>query len=172
MPELILESSAAATWQRVLQEAAQRVSFPLDEERESYLILTLLHYLSRPELVRGVLALRFLDALAEYGEYRKTRLRDVGDQCLIYAGLFPEQAARRRVSHRYFIDLGRTAYSEVAQGTPSSLGVLYERLSRTFDSLAEVLSALRERPDAAELILGAGAPSVPATCATDTRTRH
>lgn len=152
MSELILEASAAATWQRVLREAAERVQIPLNEERESYLILTLLHYLGRPELVRSVLALQFLDALSEDGRYRRESLRDVGDQCLLYAGLFPEQTRRRRVSASYFIDLGRTAYREVAEDTPSALGNLYEGLARAFDDLAFVLRALRDRSDVAALI--------------------
>lgn len=152
MPELILERSAAATWQRVLQEAAERVHSPLDEERESYLVLTLLHYLGRPELVRSVLALRFLDALAEHGHYRQASLREVGDQCLLFAGLFPEQARRRRVSASYFVDLGRSAYTELAEGTPPGLAALYERLAESFDDLAVVLAALRDHSAVAETL--------------------
>lgn len=152
MSQLILEASAAATWQRVLQEAAERIRLPLDEECESYLVLTLLHYLGRPELVRSVLALQFLDALTADGRYRRDSLRDVGDQCLLYAGLFPEQTRRRRVSTRYFIDLGRTAYREVAEDTPNALGALYASLAGTFESLACVLCALRDRPDFPALV--------------------
>lgn len=169
MPELILESSAAATWQRVLQEAAERVQRPLDEDCESYLVLTLLHYLGRPELVRSVLALQFLDALTEEGRFRRESLRDVGDQCLLYAGLFPGQTRRRRVSTRYFIDLGRTAYREVAEGTPSALGGLYESLAGAFDDLARVLHALRDRPDIAVLVHGGDAPAMPSGPASPTR---
>jgi hypothetical protein len=147
MSELILEASAAASWHRVVREAEARLRCPLDEECESYLILTLHHYLSRPELVRSVIALRFLDALTERGRHRCESMREVGDQCLLFAGLFPEQATRRRVSPSYFIDMGRTAYSEVADGTPAALGELYQGLAEAFATLADVLFEIRGDAD-------------------------
>lgn len=49
------------------------------------------------------------------GRVRDERLRDVADQCLILAGLFPG-LARRRVSPTYFIDLGRGALSGTDHG--------------------------------------------------------
>jgi len=166
MSELILEPNAVASWHRVVSEAAVRVRYPLDEDRESYLVFMLQRYLARPEMVRSVLAMQFLEGLGDRGRVRSEHLRDVGDQCLLFAGLFPGQAERRRVNPDYFIDLGRSAYTVVAEGSAAALAALYHSLAEAFAALADVLFALRGDPstpllgalDAAEQAVGRSGP--------------
>jgi hypothetical protein len=143
MSSLIVEPTAKAAWYRVVIEAKQRASCELDEATESYLVFLLMRYLQRPDLVRSVLALRFLRASQDTGRSRSDAMQDVGDQCLIYAGLFPEQAHRRRVRVTYFIDLGRAAYDAVADGTTRGYARLYSDLAEAFVPLTDVLRALR-----------------------------
>jgi hypothetical protein len=94
MPRFILEPSATATWQRAVQEAARETVTELDEDRESYLVFLLMRYLRTADLLRAVLALEFLESFEKPRRHRCDALRRVGDQCLVIAGLFPEQAAR------------------------------------------------------------------------------
>lgn len=143
MSSLILEPTAQATWHRLVSEAAINAGQTLDESRESYLVFLLMRYLQRPDIVRTVLALSFLRGMQQQGRVRQDKMQDVGDQCLIYAGLFPEQANRRRVKLDYFISLGRSAYSCVAENTTRGCAALYHELADTFVGLADVLSAIR-----------------------------
>lgn len=143
MAELIVEPSVTATWHRVVHEAAEATAPELDEDSESYLVFLLMRYLRRPELVRSVLALEFLESCQQPSRQRRDALQGVGDRCLILAGLFPEQAERRRVRLSYFVDLGRTAYGEVAEGAARPTAGLFLSLAEGFVRLADVLHALR-----------------------------
>lgn len=151
MSRFILEPSATAVWHRVVTEAACRAECALDEQRESYLVFLLMRYLRRPELVRSVLALKFLQGLLSRGQMRRETLQEVGDQCLIFAGLFPEQAERRRVRLSYFVDLGRSAYGNLAGSPHADSPDLFHALSHTFVVLMDVLRAIRQGDDAPEM---------------------
>lgn len=152
MPELILEPSATATWHRVVSEAVRHTAADLDEDCESYLVFLLMRYLRRSELSGSVLALEFLESLhQQQTSLRRDALQGVGDRCLILAGLFPEQAARRRVRLSYFVNLGKTAYGEVAERTPETTAALFNELAEAFVVLIDVLHAVRSRDEAAGL---------------------
>src|SRR5690606_28600585 len=86
------------------------------------------------------MALELVDALEARGRTRLDELRDVGDRCLLIAGLFPRQAVRRRVGTRYFADLGRGAYGHVADAARHAYGDLFARLSAGFDAMVDVLA--------------------------------
>jgi len=93
-------------------------------------------------MVESILALDFLEGRRLAGQRRIGALRDVGDQCLLYSGLFPRRARRRRVPVQYFVDLGRSAYAQLAE-VEHGLGELFERLSRDFVVLMDVLQAMK-----------------------------
>lgn len=147
MQELIVEPTAKATWHRLIVEAEERAGCELDEGKESYLVFLLMRYLQRPDLVRTVLALRFLEALRAQGRQRIDELQDVADQCLLYAGLFPEQAERRRVRLSYFVDLGRSAYQGLAEHSTRANALLFGGLADAFVGLTDVLRATRDSGD-------------------------
>jgi hypothetical protein len=89
------------------------------------------------------MALRFLEALGSSGRLRESRLQSVGDQCLIYAGFFPEQAQRRRVHTSYFVDLGRSAYMSLAEQGPAGTATLFSGLSDAFVTMMDLLRVMR-----------------------------
>lgn len=144
MHELILEPTMQASWHRLVTEAEERGDCRLDEDSESYLVFLLMRYLQRPDLVRSILALRFLRAANASGRAGIEQMQDVGDQCLLYAGFYPEQAARRRVSVSYFINLGRTAYDTVASRRERATAKLFHELAETFVGLMDVLHTIRD----------------------------
>ena len=164
MSRMIVEPTETAGWHRAVTEAAEQAGSPLDPGRESYLVFLLMRYLRRRDLARVVLALAYLRSQQITGTARREALQEIGDQCLLFTGLFPEQAARRRVRLTYFVDLGRSAYHGLADTLSPAAGSLYAELAESFVTLADVLRALRGRRsdelmgmlDAAETYLETG----------------
>lgn len=143
MPKL-LYASATALWQGLIREGEQRRHLALGEELEAYLVFALMRHLGDGQLVGRTMAEEYLRAHER--PLRPDRLRDVGDRCLLIAGLFPRLARRRRVNTSYYVDLGRGAYASAAQRAPNIERSLFDRLTEAFVSLVAVLQAIR--PDA------------------------
>ncbi len=133
-------------WQALIQEGATRSGVRLDEHEESYLGFVLIRHLRDEQLGARTVATDWLQALDEIGQVRADALRDVGDRCLLIAGLFPRLAERRQVSPDYFVALGRGAYAGVADCTRSSYADLFAQLARVFRPLVQVLAAMRATP--------------------------
>jgi hypothetical protein len=140
----VRSGSATALWQELIREGEQRRHLALGEELESYLVFALMRHLGDGHLGARVMALEWLTA--HEPPMRPDHLRDVGDRCLLIAGLFPRLAQRRRVDTRYYVDLGRGAYSSAASRAPRCERTLFDRLAEAFGSLVSVLAAIR--PDA------------------------
>ena len=140
------QGAPAELWQALVRDAEGRAGRPLDELRESYLVFLLLRYQGDGQLLARVQALDWLDAQGRVGTTRADAMRDVGDRCLLIAGLYPGLAARRRVGVDYFIDLGQGAYLDVADCSRAGYATLYERLARSYRDLVRTLRALRPGP--------------------------
>jgi len=138
------QGAPAELWQALVHEAGRRRGRPLDEPSESYLVFVLLRYQRDAQLLARTQALDWLRAQEQVGSLRADALRDVGDRCLLVAGLFPGLAARRRVSVDYFIELGRGAYLEAAEASRAAYASLYEQLARGYRELVATLRGLRE----------------------------
>ena len=147
MTQLMIQPTPTAQWQALLLEAEAAAQIELDEELESYLVFLLMRHTEDQGLAGHVLALDFLEGLAEPGRVGEERLREVGDHCLILSGLFPLRARRRLVRLDYYIDLGRSAYAQAADGVERHGQLLAElliRLARDFVRLRDVLQAMAE----------------------------
>lgn len=87
-------------------------------------------------------SLRFLDELVEMRSFGGCEnSRDVGDQCLITAGLFPEHAIERGIPITYFVQAGTHAYLEYHGRARQEL---YGYLASSFVACMDVLQTLRE----------------------------
>ena len=95
-------------------------------------------------MLARVLALDYLNNTATDGRTRNERLRDVGDQCLLFSGLFPKQAERRLVKVSYFVDLGRSAYQQLSDASGQEASEIYAGLSKDFVPLMDILQTMRE----------------------------
>lgn len=144
MNKFVIRANATEEWVTLVSEAEAAAAQRLDEDMESYLVFLLIRFTERPELAASVLGLDYLHSMQLSGHLAQDQLRDVGDKCLLYSGLFPERAARRRVQVSYFVDLGRGAYQQLAGRLGSSTAELYQRLAATFVSLMDILQAMRE----------------------------
>ncbi len=143
MTTRILSSHSTHEWHNLVNEAQQSAGIQLDEELESYLVFLLMRYTDKPEMAASVLALDYLEGANTLGQVRQDRMRDVGDQCLLYSGLFPERAERRRVRISYYVDLGRSAYHTAADATQQTLSQLFSSLASRFVHVMDTLQAMR-----------------------------
>ncbi|ROR34186.1 hypothetical protein [Inmirania thermothiophila] len=160
---LILEPTATAQWHKLVRDAQAACGCSLEEELESYLTFLLMRFVERPDMAAAVLAVEYLDGLVSAGRLRRERLRDVGDKCLLYSGLFPRRAQRKRVRVGYFVRLGTSAYRQLADGARPGEAALFGRLAEGFVAMMDVLQSMRsdERLDplaAHELWADTGSP--------------
>ncbi len=143
MTDLILEPTVTAQWQRLVRDATRQSAHDLGEDLESYLVFLLMRFAQDSALTHRVMALEYLQGMSVQGEARNNALRDVGDQCLLMAGVFPHQAERRMVRLSYFVELGQSAYEQLSRFLGRSTAQLYGELSSAFVSLMEVLHCMR-----------------------------
>lgn len=143
MSTILTDTAATALWHDLVREAQRRGAASLDDEIEAYLVFLLMRHLRDAGLGGHVLALDYFAALDDAGVSRRDNLRDVGDRCLLIAGLYPQQAQRRLVSLRYFFDLGSRAYADLADAARAAYAELFRRLAATFGRLVRVLVEVR-----------------------------
>lgn len=143
METLKLDATATEHWQSLVKEAGRAAERELDEQLESYLVFLLMRFTRRPQIVGRILSTDYLRGMQARGRLRNSALRDVGDRCLLHAGLFAEQAKRRMLRVSYFVDLGRSAYDQLDMRSPRHERGLYGTLSRRFVILMDVLQSIR-----------------------------
>lgn len=151
MKDFHLEPSSQAQWYSLVCDAGSLAGHRLEEDVESYLVLTLDHFTTEIKLASTVLALDFLASINMPNQADAMKLREVGDQCLILSGLFPERALRKHVSLDYFIELGKGAYHSIShqESHPYDPELFYQ-LSLNFVGLMDILHHMR--------LLGKSAP--------------
>lgn len=130
-------------WQNLVQEAEYQSQLHLHEDLESYLVFLLNRYNTRTSLAESRPGLELLQSLSQLSSAQSIQLRDVGDRCLLFAGFFPGIAQRRRVNVRYFVDIGQSAYGQLAMLSKDHLISLYGMLSKQFIDLMKILHAIR-----------------------------
>jgi hypothetical protein len=134
------------TWYDLVEKAMEQAGYQGNEAVGQYLVMTLDHFTKENDLASAVIALDFLMAFNSLGREGGGKMRQVGDECLLLAGLFPERAARKHVSVDYFIGMGQEAYHILTHPTFKWLydTTLFAKLSQDFPHLIDVLRALRK----------------------------
>ena len=151
MAQLILEPTPQAQWQALVHEAQSACDRQLDEALESYLVFLLMRFADKPQCTARIMAEDYLNSQALLGEQRAGMLREVGDHCLLFSGLFPQLAERRLVRISYFINIGRTSYRQLSAGLDRGWSSVYSHLSEAFIVLVDILHAMRGLGGAAAL---------------------
>lgn len=139
---LLTQPTSLSQWQALLIEAQVAAAVTLQEDLESYLAFMLMRFSLQPEIAKSALGLEFLIALDSLSSLQTQKLQEVGDKCLIFSGLFPENANKRRVSMNYYIELGQTAYGMLSN--KNHCPQLYTSLSNQFVMMRDVLDAMRD----------------------------
>lgn len=139
------QPTALAEWYEIVREAEAASGLRVDEELENYLVNLLLRFTDKPALADAVLGLDYLLAEQQLSSIKYGALREVGDQCLLYSGLYPGRAERRRVRVSYFVELGQRAYCSAAMNSTRdpALSLLFEHLGTRFVCLMDILLSLR-----------------------------
>jgi len=140
---LLTSSDSLVLWRDTVRDAEKRCAIRLERELETYLVSLLLRYMNQPEIAKQVFARAILEAQQMLERERNTALQEVGDQCLLFAGLFPRAAERRHVKISYFVDIGKTAYATISQQAND----LYGSLAMQFVLLMDVLQSIRPYHD-------------------------
>jgi len=146
MTKIVTHNTVLAHWHDLVMEAQGARLLTLEEDIESYLVFLLMRFTERPEFAESVVALDLLEGLNQSGSLRQESLRDVGDKCLLYSGLFPGRAERRRVSANYYMDVGQSAYATLAL-EDEVLNDLYANLTVGFPPLVDILLTIRSMSD-------------------------
>lgn len=144
---LVIHPTDLAQWQALIKEAQNKSSKSLNEELESYLVFLLMRFTTQPDMVSSTIALDFLENLNTAGPAGQDRWREIGDKCLLFAGLFPGRAHKRQVDISYFVNMGQSAYSMIAIVNHSqSVVQLFQALCEKFVLLKNILQATRTLP--------------------------
>ncbi len=143
MSDLVVHPTSIAQWHALVSEAESASGCILKEDLESYLVFLLMRFANQPHMLARVLAMDYLNGLSAGDRQRREMLKEVGDHCLLFSGLFPQQAERRMVKVSYFVDLGRVAYSQTAELTDDLMAAVYSDLAREFVSLMDILQTMR-----------------------------
>lgn len=142
--DILTVGNATVLWQDLVREGEQRSGARLDEASESWLVFTLMRHLGGTGLLEPAMALVYLEAMQKTGRASRSRaLQDVGERCLLIAGLYPGLAQRRRVSQSYYIELGQGAFRQLADEARRAIADLYAGIARQFARLVRVLIELR-----------------------------
>lgn len=144
MERIITNPTSITQWQTLVTDASQICQVALSEELESYLVFLLMRFITAPQMAKKVMGIEFLTSINRSGSLRSLALRDVGDQCLLYSGLFPGRARRRHVRVSYYVNLGKSAYLSLAECSKYSDSGLFATLSSKFVNLMDILQAMRE----------------------------
>lgn len=143
MAEIILQPTTTAHWHSLVSEAESAVNCALGEDLESYLVFLLMRFTNQPHMAERIMSVDYLSTEGPGKRTRQEQLRDVGDHCLLFSGLFPRHAERRSVKVSYFVELGRSAYYQLANAANVSNKEVYTSLSENFVLMMDILQTMR-----------------------------
>lgn len=144
MDRLVLNPTSVSQWQALVKDAEGTAAVHLTEDIESYLVFLLMRFMGSPEVAQTVVADEFLAAWNQLGTQRLQTLKEIGDKCLLFSGLFPGRARKRRVRISYFVKLGQNAYLSLATQRHKEMARLFAELGGQFVGLMDILHNMRE----------------------------
>ncbi len=142
--QFILDSSELSQWHTLVHEAEVDYGCQLDEAMQSYLVFTLMRFAKDQQLNSHALAIDYLNSHHLPNGLRSEQLRNIGDQCFLVSGLFPQSAEKRQVGVTYYVDLGRSAYHHISTVTQQGIAELYQQLAESFILLMDLLQTIRQ----------------------------
>jgi hypothetical protein len=144
MNKLVLHPTATSQWHAIVTEASNKCKTKLPEDIESYLVFLLMRTIDSTTLLHRIMATELLSSLHQSDHKKQQLLQAVGDSCLLFSGLFPGCARRRRVRISYYVKLGQTAYNSLAEYVEEHCTDLFISLSKYFVPLMDILQMMRD----------------------------
>lgn len=142
-----MHPTSATQWHTLVSQAENVTGHTITEQTGRYLVDLLVHFSAKPLMMARVLAFDYLNDPLMQTKSRTERLKDIGDHCLLFTGLFPQHAERRKVRLGHMVELGQNAYHQLHESIPYEGGGLYGDLAREFVNLMDLLHAIRELRD-------------------------
>lgn len=141
MRDYVLSTRDMAHWYLMLGEAELAARQLLGRQEGRYVAVLLQRYLGQSGRAQRPLSLAQLSGQHAVGNPGVERLQEMADQCLVVAGLYPEQPARFDLPLSSVVDFGRNTYARLAveSGNP-----LFALLCQCFVQIMDVLQRLRE----------------------------
>ncbi len=141
MPVIDIHLAEMAGWRALLSKAQFVAKVELHTMLEEYLV-RMLYRTTRPPASKSH-GQPFDHQQATLGQPIEDAedLRAIGDHCLLFVGLFPEQAIGRDMPISYFVKVGQAAYQEFGQYAREPV---FWMLSEFFVEVMDVLHTLRE----------------------------
>lgn len=139
---VILNDTKLKLLEELIKDAEKKCDAALPREIEAYVACLLERYMNQADIANRVFATAYLQAKKYKQRERALSFQIVGDECLLFAGLFPSQAEKKNVKADYFIKLGRSAYHNVSQCTND----LFAMLATQFVLLTDILQIARNEP--------------------------
>lgn len=140
-----IQLAEVAGWRALLTEAQHVARVYLAPEVEDYLLRLLYQTVGQAGDHIETDPPAFVERMARWRATAPHELLAVGDESLIFAGLFPEQAIRKGIPITYFVQVGVNAYREfAATQREAAAGITYTTLANQFVDLLDVLHTLRE----------------------------
>jgi hypothetical protein len=130
-----LHIAETAPWRALLTHAQLVAGIRLSPPVEEHLVALLFRHVGSGAAAHDI-ELGFLARLECLAEADASDPAVVGDQCVLFAGLFPEHAIRKGVPVAYFVEVGRHAYREYSSRHRSAVhGLLAQEFVRVMDTL-------------------------------------
>ncbi len=154
MSQLVLSGSLKEFFRSLVGEVVKRQRVSIEEVTEFYVVNLLSDYAQAERLfdqeVEGKrdnepLALLYHRALQQDRDEKIRTLRRLGDVSLYTAGFFNASLKDRPVGADYYVQMGRNAYSTIADLSAGSFSGVYQELCLKFSSLVEVLEEIAAR---------------------------
>jgi hypothetical protein len=141
METIDIHLAEMAGWRALLGKAQFVAKIELHPMLEEYLVRVLFRTTKSPNLAQSGHVPELFETVAEQNLEDLEDLRAVGDHCLIFAGLFPEQAIVRNLPVSYFVRVGQAAYQQYAEHVDEPI---FGMLSQFFVDVMDVLQTLSE----------------------------
>lgn len=147
--ELKSASSVSEFFQGVVSQAIRNQHVDTTAFTECYLVNLLSTY-TTASLDDEPLGLKLAQAVGAAPDERARQLKDVGDTSLYLTGFFGEALERKVVGIDYYIQVGGTAYGELARyfrlyREAREFGDIYEELGTKFTQFVDVLAEISEQ---------------------------
>lgn len=154
MSELVAAQSLREFFKTLLLQVATQQRVELTEVTEFYLVNLLAEFAASEKLFTRTedgraevepLAVMYTRALQQHREEKIRTLRRLGDVSLYRAGFFSSSLRATANGPEYYIQMGGSAYRQVAGLAQGTFAVVYRELWQKFRPLVEVLDEMAAR---------------------------
>lgn len=146
-PALKLVAQPQDFFRELVTEALGRQRVSAQPETEFYLVQLMNRFMTSDQLPDGTPLAFMLKKALETPQVREQseQFRRIGDVSLYMAGYFQDSLSRKLVDVDYYIEMGGSAYQQVAARVQDGMRPVYRELADKFAELVEVLAEVSSK---------------------------